>query len=316
MTILIRDADPPADYERIAALITLHEQEHTTSNHIHDWDRNHPEGMIRRRAVAVNQASHVVGYSVVQHHPRDPLDHFYMLVMVDTPHLRQGIGSQLFADAVAFAQRHSAAEFTTFVQENQPDGLAFAEKRGFRKHKHTFSSERDLTTFDAAAYTGILERPTAAGIRFTTLADEGNTPEAQHKLWDINRRAALDNPGSDGSDAFPSFEIFQHQVLNAGWFRPAGQILAVAGDAYVGLGAVLLDIEDPTQAYNAFLGVDAAYRGRGIAQALKLLTLRFAQDNGARVMRTDNDSHNASMLAINQKFGYVRLPGRFYMIKK
>jgi GNAT superfamily N-acetyltransferase len=316
MNVIIRDADPPADYERIAALISQTDNEPVTANHIHDWDRNHPAGMIRRRAVALNPADDLVGYSYVEHHPRNPSQEYMIHVMVDTAQLHQGIGSQLYADALAFAEKHGAAEFVTYIHERHPDGLAFAEKRGFRRHKLAFISERDLSTFDAAAFAGVVERAQAHGIRFTSLADEGNTPEAQHQLWDINRRTAQDNPGTDGSDAFPSFEIFQHQVINAAWFRPAGQLLAVDGDKYVGLGAVLLDTEDPTLAYNAFTGVDAAYRGRGIAQALKLLTLRFARDNGARILRTVNDSLNAAMLAINTKFGYVRQQGIFTLIKK
>ena len=50
---------------------------------------------------------------------------------------------------------------------------------------------------------------------------------------------------------------------------------------------------------------------RGIATALKLLTVQFAQKQGAYVIRTNNDATNAPMLAINRKLGYKPEPGHY-----
>ena len=96
------------------------------------------------------------------------------------------------------------------------------------------------------------------------------------------------------------------------WFQPAGQILAAAGDEYVGLAAVGY-FEDQNYMYNNITGVLRDYRGRKIAQALKLLTIRYAQAYGAATIRTSNDSENAPMLAINRKLGYKPLPGKYLM---
>lgn len=60
-----------------------------------------------------------------------------------------------------------------------------------------------------------------------------------------------------------------------------------------------------------FTGVDREYRGRGVALALKVRGAQVAMRFGATALRTGNDSRNAAMLAVNQKLGYVRLPGRF-----
>jgi RimJ/RimL family protein N-acetyltransferase len=108
---------------------------------------------------------------------------------------------------------------------------------------------------------------------------------------------------------------FEAKVLQAHWFRADGQILAVDGERYVGLGAVGFE-PDGITAFNAFTGVDKAYRGRGIAQALKILAAQYAQTNGARVIVTSNDSENAPMLAVNDKLGYVRQPGPYWLVKQ
>ena len=61
--------------------------------------------------------------------------------------------------------------------------------------------------------------------------------------------------------------------------------------------------------FNAFTGVRREYRGRGIALALKLLAIDFCCRSGAGRVRTNNDSKNAPMLAINRRLGYLPEPG-------
>ena len=67
--------------------------------------------------------------------------------------------------------------------------------------------------------------------------------------------------------------------------------------------------EKDGRAYNQTTGVLPAYRGRGIASALKAHSIRWAQDIGAETIRTYNHSANVAMLAINRKLGYMPEPG-------
>jgi RimJ/RimL family protein N-acetyltransferase len=68
-------------------------------------------------------------------------------------------------------------------------------------------------------------------------------------------------------------------------------------------------------AFNEMTGVLPTYTGRGIAQALKLLSTQFAQQQGVSIVRTINDVGNAPMLAVNQKLGYMP-QGGFYFTKR
>jgi GNAT superfamily N-acetyltransferase len=205
----------------------------------------------------------------------------------------------------------------TEALEQCPEGLAFAQKRGFVIDHHMFKSKIDLATFDGTPYDGLVDSLKAEGFRFFSLAEASDTLEARRKLYALNYAAAMDDPSSTGS--FIDFENFNRNFDTASWFRAEGQILAsvmVGGEErYVGLSAVGYFVTD-NYMYNLFTGVDREYRGRKLAQALKSLSIRFAKEFGADYIITHNDSQNAPMLAVNRKLGYQPLPGVYRLVKQ
>lgn len=96
--------------------------------------------------------------------------------------------------------------------------------------------------------------------------------------------------------------------------NPAWITIAADGDRFVGTTRMTLNA-DTGSMYITFTGVDPEYRGRGIALALKLLAVEKARQLGVRYLRTNNDSQNAPMLAVNQKLGYVPQPGLYVLLK-
>jgi GNAT superfamily N-acetyltransferase len=183
--------------------------------------------------------------------------------------------------------------------------------------RHLFESTLDLASFDENRFAGAIERASAAGggLHFFSLADLGDTDSARRKLWEINTRAVEDIPGYIGE--VRPFDIFVQQVCNASWYRPSGQILAADGhERVVGMSAVGHFTNDGgAYMYNLMTGVLPEYRGRGIALALKLHTIACARRSGALYLRTNNDSENAPMLAINEKLGYRREPGLYRLLR-
>lgn len=53
------------------------------------------------------------------------------------------------------------------------------------------------------------------------------------------------------------------------------------------------------------LGVDRACRGRGIAVALKALTIDWAKRKGIARLQTHNNRANNAIVTLNVKMGYV-----------
>lgn len=64
------------------------------------------------------------------------------------------------------------------------------------------------------------------------------------------------------------------------------------------------------------IGIDRRYRGSGLAQILKMLTIQYATDTNISYMLTHNGSKNHAMIGINQKLGYQPKPGHYQMVKK
>ncbi len=229
-------------------------------------------------------------------------------VYVDPPAQRRGLGAVLFARLLAFAQEHGA-EMCTWVNEENEAGIAFARRRGFAETYRVFESALDVAEFDVAPFAFARERIEAAGIAVATLAGD-DSPAARRAAYDLWARIEHDVPSPDPF-LVPPFEQWEEQLLRGPEANLDAFFLARAGAGVVGLAYLTTPPGRP--AYNLLTGVDRAHRGTGIALALKLETIRYAREHGIAVVRTTNHTTNAAMLALNERLGYRRLPGRIRM---
>lgn len=313
MDIKLRPVNPETDFPRLAEIINQFEPISVTAERLHEWEANRPEGQLRQRHAAVDQAGYVVGFGEAVHQPWEQAGRFWVEVAVDSALARQGIGTQLYADAWQFAQQQGVTKAKSAVRDNCAHCLRFAEQRGFVIDRHIFDSTLALDTFDEQPFAGTIEAVEARGIRFFSLADIDVTEAAQRKLYELNTKLLLDVPGWD--EELAPFEQFVKWVFEAPHYRADGQIIAANGENWVGLAAVGY-FKEGNLAVNMITGVDRAYRGRKIALALKLLANRVARCWGVSSIRTNNDSQNAPMLKINRKLGYQPEPGRYILEHK
>jgi RimJ/RimL family protein N-acetyltransferase len=312
MSIRIRTAIPEHDFEAVAELLTLAESELVTrAQLIENHQRTLPQGQIRH-AIVAELDNQIVGYGTLFTTNTMESGHILVKVWTHPDHCKQGIGAQLYETASAFAQSKGIQTFESNVFDNEPHSLRFAETRGFKIQRHIFESVIDLTRFDASRFDDVIEAVKHSGIRLFSLAEEGNTPENLRRLWEVNYATYMDDPGSTG--IFPDFDAFYDMVRHASWFVPESQFLAADGDQYIGLAAISHQPENHSF-YNMMTGVMPAYRGRKIALALKMMTIIYAQQHNGKFIRTNNDSQNAPMLAINRKLGYVPQPGIYRLLK-
>ena len=312
MVCLLRALNLDTDAARYVALVNTVESEPTTVEREHERAQNFPTAGVRRLMVALDERGDIVGCSETVRRPNMAAGTWALGVIVAPESQRRGIGAQLYADASAFARARGATRLTCETREDLPNACRFAQARGFEMNRHIFESTLDLGSFDDTRFAGVIESVQAQGIRFFTLAEAGNTAANQRKLHALNRRAALDILGWEGE--FPGFEDFSRYVFQASWFRAEGQIFAADGDRWVGLSAVGY-FQKTNATYNMHTGVEQEYRGRHIALALKLLAIRYARQCGAAYIRTNNDSQNAPILAINRKLGYAPQPGWYRWVR-
>ena len=274
----IRKAIPDQDYGQLAALLTEIWSDPVNPNTLREWDATGDERQINRRMVMVDADDQVVGYSSVFHGSWAENGRFQIWVCVNPNYRNQKLGTQLYDEALAFVQTHNATIIDTEYREGWVESQYFAEKRGFVVDRHMFESTIDLKRFDIANFTDLANALEDTGIRISTLAAEGDTEANRRKLHAVNKAAALDDPASHGT--FPDFENFSQMWDRVSWFLPEGQFVAIDGEKYVGLSAVGY-FKDGNHMYNMMTGVDAAYRGRKIAQVLKLNSIQFAKEFGA-----------------------------------
>jgi len=177
--------------------------------------------------------------------------------------------------------------------------------------------ELNLDAFDDRPFDEIIARLNGEGFRFTSMQELGNTEEAQRQLYVLNDTTSAETPGTDGEHSWSSFDDFQKSVCHSDWHKPDGQIVAIdtATGTWVAMSAITR-LEGNDYAYNLFTGVDKLYRGRRLAQAVKVLALRYARDVlKANIVRTHHNTKNLPMIAIDLKLGYTRMSGAFLLEK-
>lgn len=287
-------------YADVAPIVALLEDDPLDAATLVDRDRRGATVCVRLLA---EEGGRPVGYGHIERFDYFDAGDFSIAVAMASCAQGAGNGAALLEVAETLAISHGATGFVASIRDGEKRARRFAERHGYRVENHSFSSELDLTTFIAPTL------PAPDGVRFECFADTDGSERAMRRLFDINER---------GSDLVPDqgrpFEQFRKDVFEAAWFRPEGQILAIVEDEYVGIAAV--GELAPGHFYHMNTCVLPAYRGRGIATALKLKAIEAACRMGGRRVTTHNDSKNGPMLAINRKLGYEPRPGRLYLRKR
>jgi RimJ/RimL family protein N-acetyltransferase/L-amino acid N-acyltransferase YncA len=314
-TIALRPVEIEHDFGQLAALFTLEQGEPTTEPAL-KLDYEEHKDRIFRLMVAEDAQGELLGFNWATRSRLDPTQaNFYIIVKAGQR--RQGAGSQLYQDLEQAARVEQIKQLKITVRDDCPECRAFAEKVGFSKCSHSIGMSLDLSGFDEQPGLATIARLKNEGFQFTSMAALGNTEEVQRKLYTLNDMTSLETPGSTGEHNWSSFEDFQKKVCQAEWYKPAGQMLVIdssSGD-WAGMSAITR-FEGVDYAYNLFTGVDKRYRGRKLAQAVKVLALCHAREVlKVGIVQTNHDSQNFPMIAIDRKLGYVQTPGYFKLVK-
>jgi GNAT superfamily N-acetyltransferase len=312
--ILLRPAEPEHDFGQLAALFSNEQDEPTTESELKKEYETERERIILK--VAEDKQGELLGFYWT-YHSKLEAGRVHLYLIVKPEYRKQGVGSQLYEDMEQVLKEAHPRKIRVSVRDTCPECRAFTEQRGFSETSHQFAMELDLDTFDDRYYDPMIARLEAEGFQFTSMEALGNTPEAQRKLYHLNASNSMDIPGSGGERSWTSFEDFQNSVCLADWYKPGGQKVVIdsATGAWAGMSAITRK-EGSDYAYNLHTGVDRPYRGRKLAQAVRVTALRYAREVlQVHTVRTHHNSLNQPMIAISRKFGYAFLPGTYTMEK-
>jgi GNAT superfamily N-acetyltransferase len=218
------------------------------------------------------------------------------------PHARrQGHGSALYTACSGAARAAGKTGFQTELSEEHADGHRFLANLGF--------VEADRSKMVRLELAGMAEpdpRP-PAGIRLVSLAERPDLLPGVHATaeeafpdipWTDEPIAALD------LDAFVARDVERTGIPKDAFFvaldERSGEVAGYASLIY-SAGSTIV-------AYHDMTAVRRAFRGRGIAGALKRATIAWAIEHGLEALETGNDEANAPMRAVNLALGYRPTP--------
>lgn len=212
---------------------------------------------------------------------------------------RRGVGSALLGVVSDWARALGYVELTGPVKEVDEGSLQWTARRGFAEVGRNSVLALDLTAIDAPAVVA------PEGIEIVAWAER---PDAAPGMYEVAKEAYPDVPGEEDAEMEP-FEQWLSMDMQGSGDRPEATFVAVAADEVVAYAKLSLSLARPTVAMHDMTGVKRAWRGRGIAGALKAAEIAWAKDNGYVRLETQNEERNEPIRRLNQRHGYVVEPG-------
>ncbi len=303
----------PADYEAWVAASNRCYPDYpwTVTEMRHQDDTFDRSRFFMTRLVAEDDGVLVGGLDVRHKPSRFHPDRYAWDLWVVPERRRRGHGTALNDAGLSLLRSRSALAATTGVKESMADGVAFARDHGWVEVKRDWESRLRVAGFDFRKFSGAEARIAGEGIRVSTLADEmsRDAEAAERRAYELVEVLRQDVPATDA----PTAETFEEWKTRYGTgsptFLPEAFFIAVDRDGrWVAMSNLEKQLEDPSFVWQGLTGVRREDRGRGIAMALKLRTVAYAQRMGVDHIKTWNDQRNRPMLAINEAMGFEKQP--------
>lgn len=272
------------------------------------WDCTRDSQYLFRRHVAELDGEIVAavsyGHTAWMHQPGK----YFVRISVAPRFQRRGIGSILYDFVVQEKLGpRDPQKLVSFTREDRRHGIRFLQKRGFRQVMRTPVSRLDSGAFDVGKFEAKVQRVLASGIAIKTMRQlQQEDPEWKRKLYELEWECLQDVPSTDPFTK-RSFEQFEKSTLGSPNLLPDAWFVALDGDQYVGLSVLWRNLATDRLLETGLTGVIRSHRRRGIATAMKVNAIRYAQEHDNATIETDNEENNP-MFQLNLQLGFVPQP--------
>ncbi len=239
-------------------------------------------------------------------------------VGVTSPARRKGIGSALLDVLEEEARRRGAPRLLGGGNASLAFGIDWATKRGYHEIGRRIASYVDLAAFEPGRFADATGRVRDGGIRLATLEellaprDEAGKDEFLRALHAAEAPMHEDVPFATPVP-HPPYEHFRKLLVESGRTLFGLSVVALGGETIAGF--TFTGKRQGRDGLTYMTGTARAYRGRGIAMAMKVDALARAKAAGLRALFTVNDEPNKAMRGINAKLGYQMLPASVQLEK-
>jgi GNAT superfamily N-acetyltransferase len=264
--------------------------------------RSYKESVPIHRDLIARMDGEVAGSGFAAIQPQRP-ELVFVLVTVLAEKRRRGAGTALYGAVSEWTRQQGLEVLEAVVSDDDPESLDFAERRRFVEDRR----ERGVVLRLDEVEPPPVEPP--AGVEIVTWAER---PELASGMYEVALEASPDVPGWENEQVEPFEAWLAHDMQGSGDV-PEATFVAVAGDEVVGYAKFSLTAAQPRTAHHDLTGVKRAWRGRGVARALKATQIGWAKANGYEELRTRNDERNAPIRHLNKEFGYRPAIGRIYV---
>ena len=270
-------------------------------------DRNRsPKSKFQRWAAVEDER--VVGFASYTQNPWNyPPQSFYINVEVLPEYQHRGIGSALYDKVMEELLGFNPPALRADAFTNLPQGFTFLQKRGFYEAFRETPVHLDVTAFDPSPYVDLEPTLNVQGIFIKTVAELKSDPDRDRKIYELYCAVDEDVPHEGDAITKPDFDDWLKWGLNGPSVMQDAYLIAVHGNDYVGLRE-LGNYSDHEILLGSLLGVRRNHRKRGIALAMQLRNITYAQENGYRLLKDCTAIQNAPMQAMFNRLGFTRDP--------
>jgi len=202
----------------------------------------------------------------------------------------------------------SAKKLTIVMSEDRLSLVEFYKAAGYKLVQREPVSELQVAEFDFDRFANAEEKIETKGFKIYTLGELKDKFENWQKLdYELLEPVIQDIPSDTERAEFPYDEFIKEYDMPTFMFDANFYALEVKSQKWVGMSSLNKNSGDPNSLKVGLTGVDKAYRGNGLATALKVKTIEFARTYGAQSITTENDENN-SMYNLNMLLGFRPKP--------
>lgn len=218
-------------------------------------------------------------------------------------HRGAGVGTALYRELACWVEERGCVTLETSVSESDAASIAWADRHGFREIGRNSRLALDLTA------TETLPVDPPEGVEIVTWADR---PDLTPALYAVACEAYPDEPGQEGTP-MDSYEAWLSKDMHGASDRPEATFIALENGEVAGYAKLALSSSRTEVVMHDMTGVRRAFRGRGIASALKRAEIAWAKQAGYESLETTNEVRNEPIRRLNERYGYTLRPGLVIM---